>query len=144
MMAQTLAEDVAKEIGLAADELSKPCDSNIIPSLADFFSQWRVIFASLLSEIDLGDVDRENHTEREKRIAALRKWKGSNGIGATYKVLVSALLGNGEKNQAELLCGLLADQLRQRQGGCHLLIANYASIHIRHNFLSYRYDHGNE
>ena len=117
------AEEVANEVGLAADELSKPCDSNIIPSLADCFSQWRVIFASVLSKIDLGDVDRENHTEKEKRIAALGKWKNSNGIRATYKVLVSALLGNGEKDQAELLCRLLAYQLRQQQGGCHLLIA---------------------
>ena len=118
-MAQISAEEVANEIGLAADELSKPCDSNIIPSLADCFSQWRVIFASVLSKIDLDDVDRENHTEKEKRIAVLGKWKDSNGTGATYKVLVSALLSNGEKDQAELLCRLLAYQLKQRQGGCY-------------------------
>ena len=98
------AEEVANEIGLAADELSKACDNNIIPSLADCFSQWRVIFGSLLSEIDLDDTDRENTSEEEKRIAALRKWKARNGSEATYKVLVDALLNRGERYQAENLC----------------------------------------
>ena len=65
MMAQISAQDVANEVGLAADELSKPCDSSIIPSLADCFSQWKVIFGSLLSDLDLNDVDRENTTEEE-------------------------------------------------------------------------------
>ena len=72
VMAKASVEEVANEIGLAADELSKSCDNSIIPSLADCFSQWRVIFWSLLSELDLGDVDKENTREEEKRIAALR------------------------------------------------------------------------
>ena len=115
-MAQT-AEDVANEVGLPAEELSKPCDNQNISLLADCFSEWRVIFASLLSNVDLSDVTRENESEKERRRAALRKWKGSNGSGATYKVLVSALLDNGEKDQAEVLCRILAKQLRQRQAG---------------------------
>ena len=104
VMAQNSAKDVANEVGLAANELSKPCDNSIIPSLADCFSQWRVIFGSLLSDLDLGDVDRENTTEEEKRIAALRKWKARNGCGATYKILVDVLLNKGERYQAENLC----------------------------------------
>ena len=110
MMARISAEDVANGVGLAADELSKSCDGSIIPSLANCFSQWRVIFGSLLSELDLGDIDRNNTaaTEEEKRIAALRKWKARNGSGATYKVLVDALLNSGERSQAESLCKILA------------------------------------
>ena len=104
------------DLGLAADELSKPCDSNIISSLADYFSEWRVLFASLLSEVDLGDVDREKRTEEEKSIAALRKCKARNGLGATYEALVSSLLNKGEKNLAESLCRFLSNQQRQRQG----------------------------
>ena len=104
-MAQISAEEVANGVGLAADELSKPCDGSInIPSLADCFSQWKVIFGSLLSDLDLSDIDRENPTEEEKRIGALRKWKARNGCEATYKVLVDALLNRGERYQAENLC----------------------------------------
>ena len=103
-MAQISAEGVVNQVGLAADELSKPCDSTVIPSLADCFSQWRVIFGSLLSELDLDDIDRDKHTEEEKRIAALRKWKDRKGCEATYKVLVDALWNRGERYQAENLC----------------------------------------
>ena len=103
-MARITAKGLANEIGLSADEFSKPCDDRIIHSLADCFSKWRVIFASLLSEIDLDDVHRENCKEDERRIAALRKWKSGNGHRATYEVLVKALLRSGEVDQAELLC----------------------------------------
>jgi hypothetical protein len=88
----------------------------IIPSLADCFSQWRVIFGSLLSELDLGDVDRENTTEEEKRIAALRKWRARKGCEATYKVLVDALQNLGERSQAESLCKILTDHLSDKNG----------------------------
>ena len=103
-MAKASAKDVAHETGLAADELSNPCDSNIIPSLADCFSQWKVIFGSLLSDLDLSDIDKDNSIEEEKRIAAVRKWRDRNGCKATYKVLVDALLNRGERYQAENLC----------------------------------------
>ena len=111
MMARISAEEVANGVGLAADELSKPCDDSIIPSLADCFSRWRVNFGSLLSEMDLFDVDRGNATEEERRIAALRTWRARNGRNATYKVLVDALLNSGERYQAEFLCKILADHL---------------------------------
>ena len=108
MMAKVSAEEVANGVGLAAVELSKACDGGIIPSLADCFSQWRVI--SLLSKIDVGDVDRDNTTEEEKRIAALRTWKARNGCEATYKILVDTLLNKGERSDAENLCRkILAD-----------------------------------
>ena len=107
---------VANKVGLAANELSKPCDDRIITSLADCFSQWRVIFGSLLSELDLDDVDKENRKEEEKRIAALRKWKTRNGCEATYKVLVDVLLNRGERSQAENLCKILAKHLYTRNG----------------------------
>ena len=115
-MAQISAKEVANEVGLAADELSKPCENSIIPSLADCFSQWRVIFGSLLSDLDLGDVERENTTEEEKRIAALRKWKARNGCCATYKILVDILLNKGERYQAESLCKILAGHLSDKNG----------------------------
>jgi hypothetical protein len=115
MMAQISAEEVANGIGLAANELSKPCDGGIIPSLADCFSQWRVIFGSLLSDLDRSDVNKENTTEEEKRIAALRKWKARNGSKATYKILIDVLLSKGERSQAESLCKILADHLRHNK-----------------------------
>ena len=116
-MARTSAEKVANKVCLAADELLKPCDSDIISSLADCFCHWKVIFGSLLSELDLNDVNKENLTEEEKRIAALRKWKARNGSEATYNILVDALLNKGERYQAESLCKILADHLSHNKTG---------------------------
>ena len=110
IMALISAKDVAREVGLAVDELSKPCDSSHFPSLATFVREWQLIFWNLLNENDRGDVDRENPTASEplKKVAALQKWKSRNGRGATYEVLIDALLSNGEKDQAESLCQFLA------------------------------------
>jgi hypothetical protein len=113
---EKLAEDVANGVGLAADELSKPCDRSIIPILADCFKEWRAIFGSLLSELDLNDINRNNTIEEEKRIAALRKWKARNGCGATYKILAGVLLKYGERDQAESLCKILVDHLSDKNG----------------------------
>jgi hypothetical protein len=113
---EKLTEGIANGVGLAADELSKPYDNSIIPSLADCFLQWRVIFGSLLSELDLNDIDRNKCTEEEKRIAALRKWKARNGGEGTYMILVGALLAYGERDQAESLCKILADHLGDKNG----------------------------
>ena len=117
MMAQISAEKVANGVSLAADELLKSCDGSIIPSLADCFSQWKVIFGSLLSDLDLSDVDKENSIEEEKRIAALRKWRARNGCEATYKVLVDALLNRGERYQAENMCKILAEHSMSNKNG---------------------------
>ena len=116
MMARISAEDIANGVGLAALELSKPCDDSIIPSLADCFGQWKVIFGSLLNELDLNDVDKENTRGEEKRIAVLRKWKARNGSEATYKILVGVLLNKGERYQAESLCKILVDHLSDKNG----------------------------
>ena len=75
-----------------------------------------MIFGSLLSELDLADVDRDKPTEEEKRIAALRTWKARNGSKATYKVLVEALLNRGEQNQAENLCRKILVDLSTMSG----------------------------
>ena len=116
-MARISAEEIANEVGLVADELSKPCDSGIISSLADCFCHWKVIFGPLLSELDLSDINRENLTEEEKRVAALRKWKDRNGSKGTYKILVDALLNKGERYRAESLCKILAEYLSCNKNG---------------------------
>ena len=113
---QQHVKDVATKVGLAAEELSKPCHSSIIPSLANCFGQWRVIFGSQLSEVDLDDIDRDKPTEEERRIAALRKWKARKGCEATYEILVGVLLSKGERDQAESLCKILAGHLSDNNG----------------------------
>ena len=99
---------IATEVGLGAKELSKQCEESLFLLLADFLHPWRLVFSSLLSDVDIDDVDRENQSEPEKRVAALRKWKVRNGHGATYYILVEAVLNSSRLDQAELICKHLA------------------------------------
>ena len=103
---------IAAKVGLSAEELSKPCDDRLFPLLANFVHPWRLIFSSLLSEVDLDDIVEENQSrsEQEKRVAALRKWKARKGHEATYGAVLGAILDSGKVDQAELLCEQVALQ----------------------------------
>ena len=111
------ALSIAAKVGLSAEELSKPCDDRLFPLLANFVHPWRLVFSSLLSEVDLDDVHRENSSEEEKRLGALRKWKTRNAHKATYGSLVNAALDHGRVDQAEMLCQLLALQPQSSEQG---------------------------
>ena len=97
---------IAAKVGLGAEELSKPCDDRLFSLLADFVHPWRLVLSSLLTGVDLDDIDQEKQSceEKEKRVAALRKWKASKGHKATYGALLGAIVGNGKVDQAEMLC----------------------------------------
>ena len=117
-LSRNRALSIAAKVGLGAEELSKPCDDRLFPLLANFVHPWRLVFSSLLSEVDVDDVAEENQSrsEQEKRVAALRKWKARKGHEATYSVLVKAVLDQGKVDQAELICQLLALQPHSEQG----------------------------
>ena len=113
MYPQRQAYSTAKKIGLGSEELNRPCEDYLFPKLADLVHPWREVFASLLTPVDLDDIDSENYgrSEQAKRIAALHKWKNRNGQGATYEILVRVLLNIGKVDQAEIMCTrLLAQQ----------------------------------
>ena len=122
------ALSIAARVGLGAEELRKPCDDCLFPLLANFVHPWRLVFSSLLSEIDLDDVHRENSSEEEKRLGALRKWKTRNAHKATYGSLVKAILDHGKVDQAEMLCQLLALQPQSSEQGGWVLNLSYLSI----------------
>ena len=98
---------------------NRPCDDRLFASLANFVHPWRLVFSSLLSEMDLDDIDEENQSrsEQEKRVAALRKWKAREGRKATYAVLLGAILDSGKVDQAEMLCEQVAIALQSAQNG---------------------------
>ena len=122
---------IAAKVGLGTEELSKPCEDCLFPLLANFVHPWRLVFSSLLNEVDLDDVDQENQSrsEQEKRAAALRKWKARKGREATYGILLTAILDGGKVDQAELLCRLLALQPPSDQSRYH---STQVQLHLVH------------
>ena len=110
-------EDVATRVGLDPSYLSNVCDEKSFPALASYVHPWRLVFAGLLSETDLEDVDSEmqGRREQEKRLACLRKWKRGHGRRATCRELVQALLTAGDVKNAELACGVFKERAEQAE-----------------------------
>jgi transcriptional regulator of NAD metabolism len=70
--------------------------------------RWRDLRALLhMERIVARSIDRMCIHEDEKRAAFFDKWKEVKGSGATYKVLISALLGIDCRADAEGVCRLL-------------------------------------
>ena len=103
-------EDTAARFGLDSSHLNKPCSEAFFVSFSDHVNPWRVVFASLLSETDLNDIDSEQtgRSEQEKRLACLRKWKSRRGNGATFRAIIEAVLSTGNVDSAEALCQIIA------------------------------------
>ena len=117
MSSTASSETIAIRLGLDVKELEKSCDEALLPSLANFVHPWREVFAYLLAPLDLDDIDSENagRSEQTKRLASLRKWKVKCGGKATYGVLITTLLNNGDVRNAENIC----QQLLQHPEGSY-------------------------
>ena len=107
MSSTTSPQEIAARVGLDAEELERPCEEGLFPSFANFVHPWRVVFADLLAPIDLDDVDLECHSEQEKRLGCLRKWKARCGAGATVGVVIESVLKSGSVDNAESMCRCL-------------------------------------
>ena len=112
------AKKIARQMGVDAELIDKPCEDVDIPSLVSFIIQRREVFGILLCERDLADVEAENMgcSEQVKRLASLRKWKATCGSDATYAALISALVENGRYDKAEALCERLVSDAAKEQG----------------------------
>ena len=111
-------EDIAAKVGLRAELLDLSCEENCFVSLSDFVDPWRLVFADLLSSLDLKDIDTENRgaSEQEKRVASLRKWKSRNGADATYRVIIQSAIKCGHVDNAEAICRQLLSQASRLEG----------------------------
>ena len=78
--------------------------------------QWRKLPSRLgLSTIIVDDICRKPVDEDEKRASFFTKWKEAKGSGATYKTLLSALLGIGCVDDAESVCKIMQNTAKDPQ-----------------------------
>ena len=111
---------IAGRVGLRLETLDTPVTESAFLSLAIFVDPWRLVFHDLLAPTDISDVDAENRSEQEKRVACLRKWKSRNGAEATYRVIVQSVVNCGHVDKAEAICKqvLLACDNKHSEGWC--------------------------
>ena len=107
MSSTTSPQEIAARVGLHAKELERPCEEGLFPSFANFVHPWRLVFADQLAPVDLDDIDLEYHSEQEKRLGCLRKWKARRGARATVGVVIELVLKSGSVDNAESMCRCL-------------------------------------
>ena len=108
-MSSISPDEVATPFGVDSKELDKPCAEAFFSSIADLVHPWRLVFADLLCQTDMDDVDSEQagRSEKEKRLGCLRKWKSRCGEGATFRAIIAAVLSTGNVENAQALCRII-------------------------------------
>lgn len=93
------------EAGISMNILEQKCSSQMLPSLGKFCVDWKLVgFHLKLSPAEIAAIDGDNRMVDEKRIGLLVKWRERFSIGATYQVLVQALLDCGRTSDAVDVC----------------------------------------
>ena len=107
-MAGITLDELVKETEIRSERLNECISDDHLCKIAVFLTSWRTVTQHLkLSENDLDAIERECKDEQEKRLKALRKWKGRFAFKATYKKLVEVLLSLAMADVAEKICCLL-------------------------------------
>ena len=101
-MAAITLEELSEKVGVPSRELNDRISNDHLYQIALFLTAWRRVVTYLgLGENEVGDVEREQRDEQDRRLRALLRWKGIFGFRATYRRLVEVLLSLGMADVAE-------------------------------------------
>ena len=110
-MSGVTLDELLENVGITHMQLKKKCTNEHLHGIALSLKSWRTLAPHLgLSSDEVEVVDRDAHSEKERRQKCLESWKAKFAFAATYRVLVEALLKNGNADQAEEVCRLLVSQ----------------------------------
>ena len=88
--------------------LQKKCSKNHIIEMGKCFS-WKEVgdYLPRIERTDVNDIDCDGADQKDKRRRLLDLWEKRNGDGATYDVMITAMLKAGKKEEATKVCVLL-------------------------------------
>lgn len=85
-------------------------DEEIIAKIAAQFETWRVTAPYLnIGRAEIKEIQRDNDTERERKVATLHKWVQKKGDEATYVNLILAFLNDDNFAMIDLVLDLLKE-----------------------------------
>lgn len=85
---------------------------HIMEIIKKYCSKWREMYVYLnVDKIIVNDLKYAPGDEEDKRQRFFGAWKQENGSGATYRVLLTALLGVKSREDAEAVCKLIQGQV---------------------------------
>ena len=104
-------EDIISRRGLAKEKLQEKCSQAIRLKIAAKLEDWKMVgrYLNVPSE-KLTAIERENHTEDQRRVGILDTWHKREGEDASYLRLADALYQQGRRDLVELLCELIPSQ----------------------------------
>ena len=73
------------------DPLDLQCSEEHIYEISTLSIEWKMLGKRLIGLQTTEDIDREEHSEQNKRDKMLEKWLEMKGSKATYRVLIEAL-----------------------------------------------------
>ena len=98
-------EDVIIKADISMDILERECSPGMLPNLANFFVDWKLIGCHLkLTAAEIAAIDGDNRTVDEKRVGMLMRWREKLAFKATYRILIQALLDCGRVSDAVDVC----------------------------------------
>ena len=98
-------QEVIAKAGISMDVLEQECSSGMLPNLANFCVDWKLVgFHLKLTRAEIAAIDGDNRTVDEKRIGVLVKWREKFAFKATYRVLIQGLLDCERMSDAVDVC----------------------------------------
>lgn len=110
-MSEVTLDELRVKLGVTPALLDKTCTDEHLRDVALFLESWRIVAPHLgLSSFDIATIERNVHTEEERRQKFLETWRSKFAFKAKYRILVEALLKVGRADQAQQVCSLLVPQ----------------------------------
>ena len=114
-MSGVTLDELLSKVGVKPTQLEEVCSDEHLQKIAQSLESWRELRVHLgVSQADVEAIERDSHSEPEKRQQMLQLWQKRFAYKATYRVLVEGLLSIGNAKMAHTVCRLVKQQSNVR------------------------------
>ena len=98
-------DDILSRHGLQRECLDRECPRNVRMEIAGELSNWKMVgHCFKFPPVKIKDIERDNHSEEERKVALLDAWGQREGSEATYLKLADVLHRRNRRDLVEFLC----------------------------------------
>ena len=119
-MAMTDMEDLKARYKLTDEELCRKCEDEHLTAISRFVS-WDSVGPYLVTRQDMKDIGRDGKYQQDKRGLLIDKWEESKGSGAMYRAMITAMLKDRKRREAEEVCKLLRSECKFHE--CRIIVS---------------------
>ena len=108
--------DIFSRYGLSEEKLRNECREEVLLKIACELREWNMVGRRLnVPRHKLTEIDRDNRSEGQRKLAMLDTWHEREGEEATYLKLAHALYDQGRRDLVEMLCQILTTSVTARK-----------------------------